>query len=42
MLTYDELKQNPAEFLAMTSLSIAEFEDVLSAFESEYALAHPR
>lgn len=41
MLTYVELKQNSREFLAMTSLSVAEFEDLLQVFEKEYALAHP-
>lgn len=41
MLTYNELKQNAREFLAMTSLNLIEFEALLPAFEIEYALTHP-
>ena len=41
MLTYNELKLNAREFLSMTSVSVAEFEGLLPAFEIEYALAHP-
>lgn len=36
MLTYDELKQNPREFLAMTSLSVDEFEALLPYFTAAY------
>lgn len=37
MLTYLELKKNPREFLAMTSLTLAEFEALLPIFAEEYA-----
>jgi hypothetical protein len=33
MLEYENLKAQPRKFLAQTSLTIAEFEDLLPAFE---------
>lgn len=41
MLTYSELKQNPRELLAMTSLSEVEFDALLPAFEAAYTAAYP-
>jgi hypothetical protein len=41
MLTYSELKQNPRQFLAMTSLSVEEFDALLLHFVAEYEAAHP-
>ena len=37
MLTYPTLKDNPRQFLAMTSLTLNEFEALLPVFAEEYA-----
>lgn len=36
MLTYEELKEKPKEFLAATSLTVEEFERILPAFRRKY------
>ena len=36
MITYDELKTNPKEFLSATGITVAEFERLLPAFGSAY------
>jgi hypothetical protein len=36
MLTYEELKEKPKEFLAATSLTVAEFELILPVFRQKY------
>src|SRR3982751_1841143 len=41
MLTYTDLKTNPREFLAATSLTVAEFEELLPAFHAAYAARYP-
>lgn len=35
MLTYDELKTRPRQFLALTSLTLKKFGDLLPAFECD-------
>jgi len=42
MMTYQTLSAQPREFLAMTSLTVAEFRDLLPAFEAAYERAYPR
>jgi Helix-turn-helix of DDE superfamily endonuclease/DDE superfamily endonuclease len=42
MITYQTLSAQPREFLAMTGLTTAEFQELLPAFEAAYAQAHPR
>ena len=37
MLTYENLKEKPKEFLAATGLNLAEFEMILSVFRMKYA-----
>ena len=37
MLTYTTLKDNPRQFIAMTSLTRKEFETLLPAFATAYA-----
>lgn len=41
MLNYTTLKDRPREFLAATSLTVAEFEAMLPAFEAAYAQRNP-
>jgi hypothetical protein len=41
MLTYDELKDRPREFLAVTGLTLAEFAQLLPAFQTAYAQRIP-
>jgi hypothetical protein len=41
MTTYKTLSTQPRTFLAMTSLTPAEFRDLLPAFETAYEQAHP-
>lgn len=41
MMTYDTLKQRPREFLAATSLTVAEFDALVPAFAAAYATAYP-
>ncbi len=41
MLTYTTLKANPREFLAATSLTVTEFDQLLPAFTAAYATAYP-
>lgn len=41
MLTYEELKTQPRKLLAQTSLTVAEFEDLLPAFEKAYLKKFP-
>jgi hypothetical protein len=36
MLTYNELKEKPKEFLAVTSLTVTEFELILPVFCHKY------
>jgi Helix-turn-helix of DDE superfamily endonuclease len=36
MLTYDKLKEKPADFLCATGLTVSEFEQLLVAFEQIY------
>lgn len=36
MLTYEKLKQEPSRFLALTSLTVEEFEDLLPAFKRSW------
>jgi hypothetical protein len=36
MLTYQELKEKPADFLCATGLSVSEFEQLLPSFEQVY------
>ena len=36
MIEYETLKAQPRKFLAQTSLTVAEFEDLLPAFEKAY------
>jgi hypothetical protein len=40
MLTYEELKENPADFLCATGLTVSEFEQLLPRFEPVYARKH--
>ena len=40
MLTYTTLKDNPRQFLAMTSLTLNEFEALLPVFAEAYATTH--
>src|SRR5689334_446419 len=42
MITYQTLSTQPRAFLAMTGLTTAEFRELLPAFETAYARAHPR
>jgi hypothetical protein len=42
MLTYQKLKKNPVRFLAATSLTAAEFENLLPAFRAAYEKKYPR
>ncbi len=41
MLTYDELKTNPRKFLALTSLTVDEFEGILPVFARVYRKRYP-
>lgn len=41
MLTYANLKENPSQFLATTSLTVTEFERLLVAFREAYATRYP-
>lgn len=41
MLTYDQLRQRPREFLAMTGHTVEEFLQLLPAFEAAYARRYP-
>lgn len=41
MLEYENLKAQPRKFLAQTSLTVAEFEDLLPAFEKAYLKKFP-
>ena len=41
MLTYEEVKTNPRKFLSLTSLTPAEFEDLLPVFERAYLKKYP-
>lgn len=41
MLEYENLKRQPRKFLAQTSLTVAEFEDLLPAFEKAYLKKYP-
>jgi len=41
MLTYDELKTKPRKLLALTGLTLNEFEDLLPAFERAYRRVYP-
>ncbi len=41
MLTYHELKTNPRKFLSLTSLTPAEFDDLLPAFARAYRKTYP-
>jgi hypothetical protein len=41
MLTYIELKEQPRKLLALTSLTVDEFEDLLIAFEKAYKKRYP-
>ena len=41
MLTYEELKNNARKFVSLTSLTPAEFEFLLPAFERAYQKAYP-
>jgi hypothetical protein len=41
MLEYENLKAQPRKFLAQTSLTVAEFENVLPAFEKAYLKKFP-
>jgi hypothetical protein len=41
MLTYDHLKTRSTEFLALTGLTVKEFQELRPAFEDAYAESHP-
>src|SRR5262245_32513837 len=41
MLIYNELKNKPREFLAATGLKVAEFEQLLPAFQTAYEKKYP-
>lgn len=41
MLHYDELQSNPRKFLALTGLTVKEFQALLPAFESVYLQRYP-
>ena len=41
MLTYQKLKKNPVRLLAVTSLTAAEFENLLPAFKTAYTKKYP-
>ena len=41
MLEYENLKAQPRKFLAHTTLTVAEFEDLLPAFEKAYLKRFP-
>jgi hypothetical protein len=41
MLTYEELKTNPRKFLALTSLTVEEFEGILPSFKRAYLKKYP-
>ena len=41
MFIYEELKTQPRKFLSQTSLTVAEFEDLLPAFEKAYLKKYP-
>src|SRR5438132_7946961 len=41
MVNYKTLSTQPRPFLAMTGLTLAEFRDLLVAFETAYEQAHP-
>jgi len=41
MITYEELKTKPRKFLTFTSLTLAEFADLLPVFERAYLRAYP-
>lgn len=42
MLTYQQLKDKPRDFLAATGLTVAEFEQLRPAYQSVYARRYPR
>lgn len=42
MLTYQQLKEQPRDFLAATGLMIAEFEQLLPAYQTAYERRYPR
>ncbi len=42
MLSYQKLKKNPVRFLAATSLTVEEFENLPPAFEAAYEKKYPR
>jgi hypothetical protein len=41
MITYSRLKTQRRRFLALTGLTLVEFEELLAAFQREYARVHP-
>lgn len=41
MLSYDQLKDRPRDFLAATGLTLTEFETLVPAFEAAYAKQYP-
>lgn len=41
MLTYTDLKDHPTNFLAATGLTVAEFEQLLPAYQAAYAKQYP-
>lgn len=41
MVTYSKLRTNPKQFLAMTSLTVTEFDKLCPAFQTEYAKKYP-
>jgi len=41
MLEYENLKTQPRKFLSQTSLTVAEFEELLPAFEKAYLKKYP-
>lgn len=41
MFRYEELKTQPGKILALTSLTVAEFEELPSAFEKAYRNRYP-
>ncbi len=41
MFSYEELKTQPRKFLSQTSLTVAEFEDLLPAFEKAFLKKYP-
>lgn len=41
MFEYENLKTRPRKFLSQTNLTVAEFEDLLPAFEKAYLKKYP-